>query len=193
MSCYLFQVLPSPSGDLGKTVILLASCICIDWRITASFPLQIEALCCERNAIGLSSNSTPVFREADRCFCWCHDVRDVTSNRPKLTGFELHNMVFKLIRLKNTSWYPMALGHMYNYLVHKHSNLQVPYFPMLFLKFFLFLILVQTCRRAFRIEAVCVLCLCWLRSPWMGPPMKHASLLQLLYVCRNLSTQRLTV
>lgn len=45
-------------------------------------------------------------------------------------------MVFKLIRLKNTSWYPMALGHMYNYLVHKHSNLQVPSFPMLFFKFF---------------------------------------------------------
>lgn len=45
-------------------------------------------------------------------------------------------MVFKLIRLKNTSQYPMVLGHVYNYLVHKHADLQVPDFPMLFLLLF---------------------------------------------------------
>lgn len=47
-------------------------------------------------------------------------------------------MVFKLIRLKNTSQYPMVLGHVYNYLVHKHADLQVAgaWFPNAFLLLF---------------------------------------------------------
>lgn len=83
--------------DLEKTVSLLASCLCSDWRIVAFFLCSCSGSAVKhvldiKKDVVLISGNTPVFLYASGSFCWC-DLKDVIRVRQKLTSINLQNNV----------------------------------------------------------------------------------------------------